>query len=130
VLRGLHVQNPHGQGKLVWVLEGEVFDVAADVRVGSPTFGQWVGVRLTSENHRQLWVPPGFAHRFLTLSERALFTYKCTDYYHPETERTIRFDDPRLAIAWPMEAITTSPRDAAAPRLDDIPLDQLPHYRA
>jgi dTDP-4-dehydrorhamnose 3,5-epimerase len=126
VLRGLHFQHPHGQGKLVTVLEGEVFDVAVDVREGSPTFGRWVGERLSAENHRQLWIPPGFAHGFLTLSESALFAYKCTDYYHPETERTIRWDDPDVAVAWPDVDVVQSPRDASAPFLRDMPPERLP----
>lgn len=102
VLRGLHYQlAPKAQGKLVRVARGAVFDVAADIRKGSPTFGQWVGMELTEDNHRQLWVPPGLAHGFLVLSESADFLYKTTDYYSPEHERSIRWDDPQLAIDWP-----------------------------
>ena len=102
VLRGLHYQlAPKAQGKLVRVARGAVFDVAADIRKGSPTFGQWVGMELTEDNHRQLWVPPGLAHGFLLLSESADFLYKTTDYYSPEHERSIRWDDPQLAIDWP-----------------------------
>ena len=102
VLRGLHFQNPHGQGKLIQVLVGEVFDVAVDIRKTSSTFGQWVGVRLSEKNHRQLWVPQGFAHGFYVLSERAVCSYKCTEVYHPESEICIRWDDKDLAIEWPL----------------------------
>jgi dTDP-4-dehydrorhamnose 3,5-epimerase len=102
VLRGLHYQTPpKAQGKLVRVVRGAVFDVAVDIRKESPTFGQWVGVELTEDNHRQLWVPPGLAHGFLVLSESADFLYKTTDYYSPAHERSIRWDDPQLAIVWP-----------------------------
>jgi len=104
VLRGLHYQlPPHAQGKLVRVTSGEVFDVAVDLRRGSATFGQWVGETLSAENHRQLWIPPGFAHAFLVLSETAEFLYKTTDYYAPSAERCIRWDDPTLAIQWPLD---------------------------
>lgn len=102
VLRGLHYQlPPHAQGKLVRVVRGAVFDVAVDVRRSSPTFGQWVGMELSEENHRQFWVPPGFAHGFVVLSESADFLYKTTDYYAPSHERCIAWNDPALAIAWP-----------------------------
>ncbi|MBV7458368.1 MULTISPECIES: dTDP-4-dehydrorhamnose 3,5-epimerase [unclassified Acidovorax] len=116
VLRGLHYQlPPRAQGKLVRVVRGAVFDVAVDIRKGSPTFGQWVGALLTEDNHRQLWVPPGLAHGFLVLSESADFLYKTTDYYSPEHERCIRWDDPQLAIAWPAveAAIQLSAKDQA-----------------
>jgi len=102
VLRGLHFQLVQPQGKLVRVVSGAVFDVAADIRPGSPTFGHWVGVELTAENHRQLWVPPGLAHGFLVLSESADFLYKTTDYWAPEHERCIAWNDPTLAIDWPL----------------------------
>ena len=120
VLRGLHYQlPPHAQGKLVRVVRGRVFDVAVDMRRSSPRFGQWVGVELSGENHRQLWIPPGFAHGFLVLSDEADFLYKTTDYYAPECEAAVRWDDPALAIAWPgaFGAIQVSAKDAAAPRL-------------
>jgi dTDP-4-dehydrorhamnose 3,5-epimerase len=100
VLRGLHVQNPHSQGKLVQVLRGEVYDVAVDVRQGSPHFGQWVGVHLSGDNHRQFWVPEGFAHGYCVLSDDALFAYKCTDYYQPETQFSVLWNDPDLGIDW------------------------------
>ena len=106
VLRGLHYQIEQPQGKLVRVVRGAVFDVAVDLRKSSATFGKWVGAELTEENHRQLWVPPGFAHGFLTLSESADFLYKTTDYYAPEFERCIAWDDPALAIAWPLAGNT------------------------
>ncbi len=130
VLRGLHYQHPRPQGKLVWVLQGEVFDVAVDIRRGSPTFGRWVGVRLSAENKRQLWIPPGFAHGFCVVSETALFTYKCTDYYAPEAEGTIRWDDPDLGIGWPVAGPALSAKDAAAPRLREVPPERLPPYGA
>jgi dTDP-4-dehydrorhamnose 3,5-epimerase len=104
VLRGLHYQIQQPQGKLVRVVQGAVFDVAVDIRQSSPSFGQWVGVELTEENHRQLWVPAGFAHGFVVLSESADFLYKTTDYYAPEHERCIRWDDPEIGIEWPINA--------------------------
>ena len=115
VLRGLHYQlAPHAQGKLVRVTRGSVFDVAVDLRRSSPTFGQWVGVELSGENHRQLWLPPGMAHGFLVTSDSADFLYKTTDYYAPAAEACIRWDDPELAIAWPDvgAAPTVSPKDS------------------
>jgi dTDP-4-dehydrorhamnose 3,5-epimerase len=120
VLRGLHVQFPHPQGKLVQVLDGEVFDVAVDVRGDSPTFGQWVGYRLSADNHRQLYLPPGMAHGFCVLSASALLTYKCTDVYHPEAELTIAWDDPDIGIDWPVAEPTLSPKDASATRLREL----------
>ena len=118
VLRGLHYQIQQPQGKLVRVARGAVFDVAVDIRKSSPTFGKWVGVELSEDNHRQLWVPPGFAHGFLVLSETADFLYKTTDYYAPEFERSIRWDDPELAITWPLSnAPQLSAKDAAGQRL-------------
>ncbi|WP_431495689.1 dTDP-4-dehydrorhamnose 3,5-epimerase [Pseudomonas brassicacearum] len=103
VLRGLHYQIEQAQGKLVRVTAGEVLDVAVDIRRSSPTFGQWASVRLSAQNHRQMWVPPGFAHGFVVLSESADFLYKTTDYYAPSAERCIRWDDPQLAIDWEFE---------------------------
>ena len=113
VLRGLHYQLRQPQGKLVRVVQGAVFDVAVDIRKSSPTFGQWVGVELSADNHRQLWVPPGFAHGFLVLSETAEFLYKTTDYYAPQFERCIAWNDPDIAIVWPalQQAPTLSVKD-------------------
>ena len=115
VLRGLHYQLPQPQGKLVRVTAGRVFDVAVDVRKSSPTFGKWVGVELSGENHRQFWVPQGFAHGFVVLSETADFLYKTTDYYSPQFEHCIRWDDPMLGIEWPLGDIEpqVSTKDAA-----------------
>jgi dTDP-4-dehydrorhamnose 3,5-epimerase len=129
ILRGLHLQEPHAQGKLVQVLEGEVFDVAVDVRVGSPTFGKWAGERLSGENHRQLYIPEGFAHGFCVISESALLQYKCTELYHPETELSIAWNDPELGIEWPVVEPVLSAKDRAAKRLSDIPRDRLPRFR-
>jgi len=114
VLRGLHYQVRQAQGKLVRSLAGEVYDVVVDLRRSSPTFGKWIGERLSAENHRMLWVPPGFAHGFLVLSERAEFLYKTTDYYAPEHERSLLWNDPALGIEWPLAgAPLLKPRDAA-----------------
>lgn len=119
VLRGLHYQIRQPQGKLVRVTAGEVFDVAVDLRRASPTFGQWVGVHLSADNKRQLWVPEGFAHGFLVLSESAEFLYKTTDFYAPEHERCLRWDDPALAIEWPLQgAPILSAKDEQGQRLD------------
>jgi len=129
ILRGLHLQWPHPQGKLVQVFAGEVFDVAVDVRRGSPTFGRWVGVYLSAANKRQLWVPAGFAHGFCVTGDDALFGYKCTDLYYPEHELGVRWDDPDIGITWPLDADPDlSPKDAAASRLSDIVPDRLPVY--
>jgi dTDP-4-dehydrorhamnose 3,5-epimerase len=125
VLRGLHFQRaPHAQGKLVRCAAGAVFDVAVDIRRDSPTFGQWVGVELNAENQRQLWIPAGLAHGFLVLSESADFLYKTTDYYAPQAEGAVRWDDPDLAIAWPDVGMAPllSGKDAAAPLLRDATL--------
>ncbi len=103
VLRGLHYQIQHAQGKLMRVIQGEVFDVSVDLRRTSPTFGQWVGVHLSADNHRQLWVPPGFAHGFVVLSESAEFLYKTTDYWYPEHERSLLWNDPAIGIDWPLD---------------------------
>lgn len=129
-LRGLHLQNPFAQGKLVSVLEGEVFDVAVDVRVGSPTFGRWVGELLSSTNHRQLYIPPGFAHGFCVTSARCIFQYKCTDIYAPSAELGVIWNDPDLGITWPVEAPLLSAKDERYPRLAEIPPDKLPRYVA
>jgi dTDP-4-dehydrorhamnose 3,5-epimerase len=129
ILRGLHLQEPFGQGKLVQVLEGEVFDVAVDARLGSPTFGRWIGEHLSSENHRQLYIPPGFAHGFCVLSASALVLYKCTELYHPETELSVAWNDPELAIDWPLSNPVLSKKDAAGAQLQDIPKERLPRYR-
>jgi dTDP-4-dehydrorhamnose 3,5-epimerase len=128
VLRGLHFQYPNGQGKLVYALQGTVFDVALDIRVGSPTFGRWQGVTLSEENRMQLYVPPGFAHGFCVISDTAIVGYKCTAQYSPADEHTIRWDDPDIAVAWPEPAPRLSDKDAAAPALKDIPAGSLPRY--
>ncbi len=128
VLRGLHFQNPNAQGKLICVLQGEVFDVAVDVRIGSPTFGEWVGVTLSAENKRQLYIPEGFAHGFLVTSEAALFSYKCTDYYNPEAEHSLLWNDPELGIDWPLESPVLSKKDSSGPRLAEIHTEKLPKY--
>lgn len=126
VLRGLHLQNPHSQGKLVSVLEGEVLDVAVDVRVGSPAFGKSVAYVLSGQNKRQLWIPPGLAHGYAVISESALFFYKCTDLYHPEHELGVRWDDPALGIDWPLKSPTLSGKDKAYPVLAEIDRAKLP----
>ncbi|MBN3808188.1 MAG: dTDP-4-dehydrorhamnose 3,5-epimerase [Paraburkholderia tropica] len=120
VLRGLHYQIQHAQGKLVRVVEGEVFDVAVDLRRDSPNFGKWVGVTLSAENHRQLWVPPGFAHGFVVLSESAQFLYKTTDYWFPEHERSVVWNDPAIGIEWPIDfEPLLAAKDAAGKKLAD-----------
>lgn len=129
-LRGLHFQNPRAQGKLVSVASGAVFDVAVDLRAGSPTFGNWFGATLTAENGKQLWVPPGFAHGFLSLADSTVFLYKCTDTYAPGTEGSLRWNDPTVGITWPLhevglQAPFLSAKDAAAPLLKDIPKEKL-----
>jgi dTDP-4-dehydrorhamnose 3,5-epimerase len=129
VLRGLHYQYPTGQGKLVGVAQGEVFDVAVDIRVGSPTFGQWTGETLSAENGRQLYIPPGFAHGFLVTGDGlAIFSYKCTTGYDPNGQCSILWNDPDLAIEWPGSSQLLSPKDAEAPRLRDVPDSRLPRY--
>jgi dTDP-4-dehydrorhamnose 3,5-epimerase len=109
-------------------LRGEVFDVAVDIRVGSPTFGRWAGVTLSAENKRQVWVPPDFAHGFVTTSDDALFYYKCTDYYSPEYDGVILWNDPEIGIEWPIKVPTLSDKDRGAPVLGDMPEYALPHY--
>ena len=126
ILRGLHFQNPLAQGKLVQVLSGEVLDAAVDVRVGSPTFGQWIGEVLSGENHKQMYIPPGFAHGYCVVSEEALFSYKCTDFYSPDTEHGIIWNDPDLNIDWPVEAPLLSKKDASYSMLKDLPSYKLP----
>jgi dTDP-4-dehydrorhamnose 3,5-epimerase len=131
ILRGLHLQHPYSQGKLVQVVMGEVFDVAVDVRRGSPHFGKWVGVILSGDNHRQLWVPPGFAHGYVVTSNQAIFSYKCTDLYHPETDLSIRWDDPDINIDWPVVGKPSlSAKDADGLLLKDVPENRLPEYQS
>jgi dTDP-4-dehydrorhamnose 3,5-epimerase len=123
VLRGLHYQIQHAQGKLVRVVQGEVFDVAVDLRRSSPTFGRWVGERLNADNHRQMWIPPGFAHGFVVTSESAEFLYKTTDYWYPEHERSLLWNDPAIGIDWAIEGQPLlAAKDAAAPILRDAEL--------
>lgn len=121
VLRGLHYQDPNSQGKLVRVANGRVFDVAVDIRRSSATFGRWIGVELSAANQRMLWVPPGFAHGFLTLEDKTDFLYKCTDFYQPSSEHCLRWDDPALAIDWPLEKMIPelSAKDKAGKPLAD-----------
>ncbi|HEY9721582.1 MAG TPA: dTDP-4-dehydrorhamnose 3,5-epimerase [Oscillatoriaceae cyanobacterium] len=128
VLRGLHYQLVQPQGKLVSVARGQVFDVAVDVRRGSPTFGQWVSCLLDDETHRQMYIPPGFAHGFAVVSEVADFLYQCTDYYHPNSEAGIAWNDPDLAITWPELDTVLSEKDLNNPRLKDQSEDRLPVY--
>ena len=130
VLRGLHFQHPMGQGKLVTVLAGEVYDVAVDIRRGSPNFGHWTGTTLSGDTLRQLWIPPGFAHGYCVTSERAVFGYKCTTPYAPAHERGVRWDDPGLGIPWPVPAPVVSAKDRAWPRLAEIPVERLPAHGA
>ena len=129
VLRGLHYQNPQSQGKLVQVLKGEVLDVAVDIRVGSPTFGRVETCLLSGENHRQFYVPTGFAHGFCVLSETALFLYKCTEFYSAQTEGGVLWSDPDLGIDWPVADPILSEKDSKLPHLKDIPEENLPVYR-
>jgi dTDP-4-dehydrorhamnose 3,5-epimerase len=126
VLRGLHFQEPNPQGKLVRCSLGALFDVAVDIRAGSPQFGKWVGVELSEENRHMLWVPPGFAHGFCALTEVADLAYKCTALYDAASDRVIAWDDPDIGIQWPVTSPILSPKDAAAPRLKDAPA--LPRY--
>jgi dTDP-4-dehydrorhamnose 3,5-epimerase len=127
-LRGLHFQNPKPQGKLVTVLDGEVYDVAVDIRVGSPTFGRSVGVVLSGDNKLQLYVPPGFAHGFCVTSDSALFMYKCTELYAPAADGGVIWNDPDLGIGWPIEKPTLSAKDAKYVRLRDVDKSTLPAY--
>jgi dTDP-4-dehydrorhamnose 3,5-epimerase len=128
-LRGLHYQHPNGQAKLVQVLEGEIYDVAVDIRRDSPTFGRWVDVILSAENQRQFFIPAGFAHGFCVLSPIALFLYKCSDFYTPEAEGGICWDDPDLAIPWPVESPILSQRDSRFTPLRHVASHRLPSYR-
>lgn len=128
VLRGLHYQWPNPQGKYVSVVEGEVWDVAVDIRRGSPHFGRWTAVLLSAENKRHFWIPEGFAHGFVTLSERAVFTYLCTATYDASADAGIRWDDARLAIDWPVTDVNLSDKDARAPFLDEVAEERLPIY--
>lgn len=129
-VRGMHFQlEPHAQGKLVSVPHGRVFDVAVDLRVGSASFGKWVGVELSGENGWQLWIPVGFAHGFASLTENAVFTYKCTDYYNPDSERTVRWNDPDVGVVWPIDNPMLAAKDAAAPLLSELRRDGLPRFR-
>ena len=127
-LRGLHYQLPHGQAKLVQVFQGTVFDVVVDIRVGSPTFGKWTGVELSEANRRQIFIPAGFAHGFVVLSDTAIFVYKCSDFYFPDCEAGILFSDPGLAIDWPGDNYLLSPKDREYPALQDISPENLPRY--
>jgi len=126
-LRGLHAQRQYPQGKLLRVVHGAVFDVAVDIRVGSPTFAKWIGVELSEDNFRQIYVPPGFAHGFCVLSETADVEYRCTEYYHPEDELRLLWNDPTVGVAWPIEDPILSPKDVNAKRLADL-RDLLPVY--
>jgi len=126
VLRGLHYQFKQPQGKLVSVLEGRIYDVAVDIRHGSPMFGQWCGVELSAENHRQLYIPEGFAHGFIVLSESALFHYHCTTEYSPQYDAAIAWNDPDIGIDWPQEPSGISGKDSQAPLLKDVPVERLP----
>ena len=128
ILRGLHFQHPQGQGKLVYVLQGEVYDVAVDIRAGSPHFGRAVGITLSAENKRQFYVPPGFAHGFCVTSDAALFVYKCTEFYNPTQEGSVRWDDPQIGINWPVREPILSDKDKGASLLSEIPQDKLPRY--
>jgi len=129
-LRGLHYQLPHAQAKLVQVLQGEIFDVAVDIRRGSPTFGRAVGVTLSESNRRQLFIPRGFAHGFCVLSATALFAYKCSEFYAPDCDRGVQWSDPALGIAWPIENPLLSAKDQGLPLLNDIPEEHLPLFDA
>lgn len=130
VLRGLHFQHPNDQGKLIYVIEGEVYDVAVDIRRGSPTFGQWTSVILSGKNRKQFYIPPGFAHGFCVLTYSALFSYKCTDFYNPAAEGSILWNDPDIGIAWPFKTPELSAKDQSGLRLRDYPRNHLPIYES
>ena len=125
VLRGLHLQSPFSQAKLVTVFEGEVFDVAVDLRQGSPSFGKWHGELLSADNHRQFFIPEGFAHGFQVLSDSALFFYKCSDFYHPEAELTVQWNDPSIGIQWPGSDVVLSQKDQKGIELKHLPKERL-----
>ncbi|MGD9020691.1 MAG: dTDP-4-dehydrorhamnose 3,5-epimerase [Lysobacterales bacterium] len=126
VLRGLHYQYRQPQGKLVSVMEGRIFDVAVDIRPGSSSFGQWAGAELSADNHRQMFIPEGFAHGFLVLSDSALFHYLCTNEYASEFDAAVAWNDPDIGVRWPRQPRSVSGRDREAPRLRDVPADRLP----
>lgn len=126
VLRGLHLQHPNGQGKLVSAIRGRIFDVAADVRPSSPTFGQWVGFELDGLQRHQLYIPPGYAHGFVALEDNTVVQYKCTALYSPGDELSVIWNDPQIGIEWPIAEPTQSAKDAAAPLLSEIPVERLP----
>lgn len=128
-LRGLHYQYPNAQAKLVQALKGEIYDVAVDIRHGSPAFGQWVGVHLSEDNKHQFFIPQGFAHGFCVISDTALVVYKCTDFYAPESEKGILWSDPDIGIDWPVKVPLLSPKDSQSPCLKDIPSECLPDDR-
>ncbi len=126
VLRGLHYQWPDPQGKLVYALQGAVFDVAVDIRRGSPDVGRWEGLELSADNGRQLWIPPGFAHGYAVLSEAAVVAYRCTDYYRPDADGVVAWNDPQIGVDWPIRRPVLSSKDASAPRLAEVLRDRLP----
>lgn len=130
ILRGLHFQHPYAQGKLVRVTRGEIYDIAVDIRVGSPTFGCWAGIHLSETNRRQLYIPPGFAHGFVVTGTEADVIYRCTEFYHPGADRALAWNDPELGIAWPFEEPLLSEKDRNAPTLRELKLaGALPTYR-
>jgi dTDP-4-dehydrorhamnose 3,5-epimerase len=128
VVRGLHFQHPHPQGKLVTAVAGAAYDVVVDVRRGSPTFGRWLAEELSQANGRQLWIPPGFAHGFQALADGTIVSYKCTDVWHPECEQAVLWSDPAFGIPWPVADAFVASRDAAAPPLAGIPAERLPTF--
>lgn len=128
ILRGLHFQYPQAQGKLVSVVSGEVFDVAVDIRVDSPTFGRHVDVMLSEDNHKQIYIPPGFAHGFCVVSDMARFAYKCTAYYNAAADRGIIWNDPDIGVEWPVDGPLLSEKDSKLPRLKDIGAEKLPRF--
>jgi len=128
VLRGLHFQYPQSQGKLIQVLSGQVVDVAVDIRVGSPTFGQWISEVVSDANHKQIYIPPGFAHGYCATSKTAVFSYKCTDFYNPASENGIIWNDPDLNIDWPTKKPILSIKDSSYARLKDLVSENMPHF--